>query len=672
MDSGAIVAGVVRSWRSKSQGRFLRSRDFHRVPFALAAFIVLTAAVPSRAQTPAQDGQWSSLFSLPLIGIHSCLLPTGRVLIFSAEHGVPGIHAWVLDPQTLALTDVPPPAGWNLDCAGHSFLPDGRLLVAGGTLQFNPLLGSKRAALFDPFSEQWLPIQDMVDGRWYPTNVTLPDGRIVTMSGVDGTTGALNPDIERWDPNGSSNWELIGQRMMPDYPNLHVMPTGLVFRSGPDSQTEIFNPATYAWTPVAVTNSPARYEAPSVLVPPTLNRVMLMGGYVEPSGTPTNSVEVIDLASPAPVWTIAPHMQSRRIQHNAVLLPDGKVLVVGGRRNAPGGTADSVMVPEIFDPATSIWDPVAPHQVARMYHSTALLLPDARVLAAGGDYHPSGEIYSPPYLFGGTRPSISSLPKAIAYGDTFPVSFSGGSAPFTISLIALSAVTHSNNMTQRYVRLAQGAVAGTAYVPAPVSANLAPPGFYMLFVTDATGVPSVSRMVRVLTRFGDFNQDNDVDAADRDSFVTCFTGPGVGPPGRNCEPGDFDADGDIDCDDWSGFIGAWTAPGEPSPLAACRSTGVGSQGPNGVVMLRAPRPNPSRGMIDFDYSLPSTATVRLTVHDLTGRSIALLVNAEQSAGDHAQRWKSTDRSGRPLTPGVYFARLAVSGRVASRLFVVSE
>lgn len=638
----------------------------------MAAFLVFAQDRVVLGQTPAQDGQWSALFNLPLIAIHANLLPTGRVLLFSAEHGVPGIHAWVLDPQTLALTNVPPPAGWNLDCAGHSFLPDGRLLVAGGTLQFNPLLGSKRAAIFDPYAVQWVPVPDMADGRWYPTNVTLPDGRIVTMSGVDGTTGGLNSDIERWDPNGDSNWELIGQRLMPDYPNLHVMPSGLVFRSGPDSQTETYNPATLAWTAVATTNAPARYEAPSVLLPPTLNRVMLMGGYVEANGTPTNSVETIDFTAATPAWTTGPRMQSRRIQHNAVLLPDGKVFVVGGRRNSTGGVGDSVMVPEVFDPATSIWDPVAPHQVARMYHSTALLLPDGRVLAAGGDYHPSGEIYSPPYLFAGARPIISAAPAAIAYGDTFPVSFSGGSAPFTISLIAPSAVTHSNNMSQRYVRLTQVAAAGTVDVPTPASANLAPPGFYMLFVTDATGVPSVSRMVRVLTRFGDFNQDNDVDSADRDSLETCFTGPGAGPLGRNCEPGDFDADQDIDCDDWRGFKAAWTAPGEPSALAACQTAGVGSPGLRGALMLRTPWPNPSREMVDFGYSLPSPSMVQLTVHDVTGRLMAVLIDGDITAGDHTQRWKPMNRNGRPLPAGVYFARLAASGQVASRLFVVIE
>ncbi len=628
---------------------------------------------PARAQSPAVDGQWSGPFGLPLIAIHSSLLPTGQVLLFSAEHGVPGIHAWILDPLTLGLNNVPPPAGWNLDCAGHSYLPDGRLLVAGGTLRFNPLLGSDRAYLFDPFSSQWVRIEDMADGRWYPTNVTLPDGRILTMSGIDGTTGALNSDIELWDPNGSSNWELLGQRLVPDYPNLHVMPDGLVFRSGPDRQTETLDPGNMVWTPVAATNFPARYEAPSVLLPPTLDRVMLMGGYVEPNGVPTASVETIDLAVPSPAWTLGPGMQFARIQHNAVLLPTGRVLVVGGRSDAPGGVADSVMVPEIFDPVTSTWDPVAPHRVARMYHSTALLLPDGRVLAAGGDYRPSGEIYSPPYLFRGPRPTIGSAPAAIAYGQPFQISVAGGTGPYTTSLLGLSAVTHSNNMTQRYVRLGETPAAGTFSVPAPSSANLAPPGYYMLFVTDATGVPSVSRMVRLLTRFGDFNQDDTVDGADRDSFETCFTGPDAGPPGRRCEPGDFDADQDVDCEDWSAFLAAWTGAGTPSPLLSCQSTSAapGAFSETKLALL-PPWPNPSRGTVGFAFALPNRSVVRLTIHDVTGRLIAMLLDETRTPGFHSHHWNGTDRSGGKLSPGVYFVRVTAAGSSHSRLFVIGD
>lgn len=461
---------------------------------ALIAACVITPR--ANAQTPADDGQWEPPFSLPLIAIHSAVLPTGKVLLFSAEHGVPGIHGWLLEPNTLALAEVAPPAGWNPDCSGHSFLPDGRLLVAGGTLQFNPLLGSKLAFIFNSYTEQWLQIADMARGRWYPTNITLGDGRVMTMSGLNDSDGELNPDIEMWDPSAPTSWALVDQRTVPYYPYLHLLPNGLVFRSGPDPQTETFDPSTAQWAPVAATNFAGRYEAPSVLLPPSLDRVMLIGG-TSGSGAPTNSAEIIDFADTVPQWTTTAHMQFQRMEHDAVILPDATVLVLGGRSNQAGPDVP-VLIPERFDPVTESWEQLAPHQTPRMYHSTAILLPDARVLLAGGDFQPSGEIYSPPYLFAGSRPVIQSAPTEIGYGSTFPVGFSSTTASNTIALVKTSSATHSLNMGQRYVRLGQfGAGGGTVATPEPADASSAPPGNYMLFVIDENGVPSQSRMVLV-------------------------------------------------------------------------------------------------------------------------------------------------------------------------------
>ncbi len=445
---------------------------------------------------PALVGAWDPPFDLPLIAIHSTLLPTGKVLLFSAEHGVPGIHGWVLEPSTLALTNVPPPSPWDPDCAGHSFLPDGRLLVAGGTLSFTPLTGTKLAYTFDPYAEQWTRIADMAGGRWYPTCVTLEDGTVLTLSGLSEVPGTPNPDIEQWDPAGPTDWQLLGQRTLPYYPLLHLMPTGLVFMAGPSPLTETYDSATDTWTPIATTNFPGRYEACSVLLPPTLDRVMLVGGY-NGSGQPTNSVEIIDLADPVPQWRVVPHMSFRRMEHNAVLLPDGRVLVIGGRSDNDGSPTP-VLTPEIFDASSETWTAVAPHSVPRRYHSTAVLLPDGRVLAAGGDFQPSGEIYSPPYLFRGPRPAIVSAPATITYGSTFSLQFTGTTSTHSAILMALPCVTHSNNMCQR--RLPLGTIrssGGTVVVPAPVGGRAAPPGYYMLFVVDSNGVPSVSRMVRV-------------------------------------------------------------------------------------------------------------------------------------------------------------------------------
>lgn len=181
-----------------------------RFPNPVPLFLVLALASGVRPQNPAQDGQWSAPFNLPLIAIHQAVLATGEVLMFSAEHGVPGIHGWVLDPSTLQLTNVTPPAPWNPDCAGHAFLSDGRLLVAGGTLSFQPLLGTNLAYVFHPWSKQWTRIADMRDGRWYPSCLTLGDGSVVTMAGRSSTPQVENQDIERWDPFSSDTWQLLG------------------------------------------------------------------------------------------------------------------------------------------------------------------------------------------------------------------------------------------------------------------------------------------------------------------------------------------------------------------------------------------------------------------------------------------------------------------------------
>lgn len=464
----------------------------------VAAAVAASAVAPVHAQSPGQVGAWEPPFPLPLIAIHSALLPTGKVLLFSAEHGVPGIHGWLLDPTTLALKNVDPPAQWNPDCAGHSFLRDGRLLVAGGTLSFTPLTGSKLAFIFDPWSEQWVQIEDMDGGRWYPTNITVANGRVITMAGLSDVPGTNNPDIEMWDSMSSSNWTLLGQKALPYYPLLHLMPSGLVFMAGPSALTETYNPATNSWAAVDTTNFPGRYEACSVLLPPTLTRVMLIGGYNgSMSGQPTNSAEIIDLANPSPQWSTTAHMAFPRMEHNAVILPNGKVLVVGGRSDNDA-TPTPVLTPELFDPATSTWSTVAPHAIPRRYHSTSILLPDGRVLAAGGDFQPTGEIYSPAYLFNGPRPTIGSSPAAIAYGTSFPIEFTGTTSTHSAVLVSLSAVTHSNNMTQRCVSL--GAIpssGGNALLMAPANGAAAPPGYYMLFVVSSAGVPSVAKMVRV-------------------------------------------------------------------------------------------------------------------------------------------------------------------------------
>jgi hypothetical protein len=466
---------------------------------AALAGVVLVAAFqnPSHASVPADDGAWTQPFSLPLIAMHASLLPTGKVLLYSAEHGVPGVQAYLLDPVTMALKEVAPPGGWIPACSGHSFLADGRLLVTGGQIGTeDPPLGTTECNIFNPFTEQWTRIEDTRRGRWYASNITLGDGRIVTFSGLDQYSD-FNPDIELWDPRGTNNWQLLGEKILEYYSHFHLLTNGLLFRTGPDSRSETYNVSNNVWTVVAIRNVWGRFDAPSVMLPPGQNRFLVMGGD-DHTNQPNNTAEMIDLSSPNPQWNYVAPMNFARMEFNAAILPNGKVFVVGGRSDFLH-TVTWVFTPEIFDPQTLTWRMVAPHQVPRGYHSTAILLPDARVMVAGADDYPSGEIYSPPYLYQGPRPVIQSAPRIIQYGQNFSLSFTSTTATNRIALIRNSCVTHSVNFEQRYVRLADLTNgSGTFTVSGPATANLAPPGYYMLYVINQNGIPSVSTMVHVL------------------------------------------------------------------------------------------------------------------------------------------------------------------------------
>ena len=191
--------------------------------------------------------------------------------------------------------------------------------------------------------------------------------------------------------------------------------------------------------------------------------------------------------------------------HNLTMLPDGNVLVTGGgdtttprRSTAPSGR-------RAWSPATQTWKTLAAMQTPRLYHSIALLLPDGRVLVSGGgrfggpygDGQDTIEIFSPPYLFDGPRPVITTAPTTATYGATFPVQTPDAASIGSVVLLKPGSVTHSFNGEQRYVPLSFTRSAGALSVQAPANANLAPPGYYMLFIVDAAGVPSVAKFVRI-------------------------------------------------------------------------------------------------------------------------------------------------------------------------------
>jgi Domain of unknown function (DUF1929) len=294
---------------------------------------------------------------------------------------------------------------------------------------------------------------------------------------------------------------------------MHVLPNGNVFYSGPSINSSIYNPLTNTWSmKVAVTNftNPRTYGS-SVLLPltPANNyapKVMIFGGH----NPATNTTEIIDLSAPTLAWKWGPPMSQPRIEMNAVILPTGKILALGG--SAQDETASTASLnADLYDPVAGTFSSAGANAYPRMYHSNAMLLPDATVALAGsnparGNYEPHIEIYQPAYLFttdsGGnvipaTRPTIASAPPTVSYGGAFSVQTPDAASIASVVLVRAPAVTHAFDMDQRLVGLAFTAGAGTLNVTGPPNANIAPPGYYLLFLVNSAGVPSVANFVQV-------------------------------------------------------------------------------------------------------------------------------------------------------------------------------
>ena len=215
---------------------------------------------------------------------------------------------------------------------------------------------------------------------------------------------------------------------------------------------------------------------------------------------------VLDMTLPQPAWSETASMAYPRSYHTLTILPDGNVLATGGNQSTdPFDQTQAVYPAELWSPSTKSWTVMASMSVPRFYHSIALLLPDGRVLVAGGGRFGGGaaddklnaQIYSPPYLFKGARPSITSAPNLISYNSSFSVGTASATTIAKVSLIPLGSVTHHFNANQRIVTLPFGVAGSTLSVQAPANANLAPPGYYMLFIVDSNGVPSIASVVRL-------------------------------------------------------------------------------------------------------------------------------------------------------------------------------
>jgi hypothetical protein len=283
-----------------------------------------------------------------------------------------------------------------------------------------------------------------------------------------------------------------------------------VFYSGAQTKSKLFDPLTNTWnTNFASTNySGLRTYGSSVLLPlsPADNyasKVLIMGG-----GNPsTNTTEIIDLSQATPSWQYGPPMSQPRIEMNAVLLPNGKVLALGGSL-FDEETSTASFNADLFDPATNTFSSAGVYAYPRLYHSVALLLPDATVWSAGGNplrghYVPQQEIYQPAYLFNpdgsaATRPSITNAPSSISYNDSFTVQTPDAANISHVVLVRNGNVTHAFGMDQRLVEVSFTAGNGSLTVTPPPNGNIAPPGYYMLFLLNNVGVPSIAPFLQLM------------------------------------------------------------------------------------------------------------------------------------------------------------------------------
>jgi len=392
-----------------------------------------------------------------------------------------------------------------------------------------------------------------------------------------GERGIHNQDVEiyhvgtGWSPEYEAPW------VPPLYPRMHLLPDGDVFCSGDVTSSSIFNPLNQTWTlNVATTNYPnARIGGSSVLLPLRpetgyVPKVMILGG----DHPATATTELIDLSVPTPAWRTLLPMSLPRVRMNAVVLPTGKVLALGGSAVDEDPNTASLAA-DLFDPTTETWSSAGIAVYPRLYHSCALLLPDATVAVVGsnpakGTYEQHMEVYSPAYLFTmddngnvipAVRPVITSVPAEIGYGTTFAISSPDANSIATAVLMRPGSSTHAFDFEQRLVGLSFSVTDSTTLTAtAPPNGSIAPPGYYMVFLINQAGVPSLAQFVHLTSTPNDLPPDGTITSPATDVVIS---------PGQsvNFAGSATDADGNVS-------VYKWVFPGGTPDSSTSASPGL--------------------------------------------------------------------------------------------------
>ncbi|MFE9447094.1 galactose oxidase-like domain-containing protein [Streptomyces sp. NPDC006739] len=484
------------------------------------------------------DGSWSVLPTQnPVRSMHSVVLDDGKVLLIagsgnSEENFAAGsFTSAVYDPADGTYKVIPTPK--DMFCSGHVQLQDGRVLVMSGNKAY-PVAGGhgyegfKDSYVFDPKTETYSRTNDLNDGHWYPSATELGNGDVVSFGGLrEDSTGSVT--AEYWS-DAQQKWLALSQvhqtwSYWGLYPSMILMQDGRLFYSGshvfgnniPGTGSAIYDYDANTVTQIpGLRNKDERDQSASVLLPPAQDQRVLTigGGNIDSNPDANRLTDLIDLKQASPSYVAGPPLpqgtvdlgngpvaetgDQGKMYVSAVLLPDGKVLETGG---ALHNRADPVHESSLYDPDSDTFDPVAADPEARGYHSSAFLLPDGRVMATGdnpgnGTWNHNVSIYTPPYLYRGARPTITSLiDTEWKYGDTQRITVDRPIAK--AELIRPAAVTHSSDPNQRFVDLPLSVDGDNVDLNVTSNPDLAPPGWYMLFAVDANGVPSVARWVHL-------------------------------------------------------------------------------------------------------------------------------------------------------------------------------
>lgn len=525
----AGLVGVVRSHQTVYLTGDEAQRLSNQIGLPLDPGDNACPAVQLERCASAVGGGWQELPGLPEVTfMHAVLLPnTNRILYWGYGPRADQTRLWdqgtgaytqpANQPQAMA-------ADQNIWSGAHAHLADaaGTILLHGG-YHFNsspPLTADteRRAFLFDPGTSTFAATAELNTGRFYPTTLTMPDGRPMTLFGQDNASAGAPTAAaaETFTPGGAGAWS--APKPLPFnyfyYPWTFLLPGGDLFIAGPQKPARRFDPtaATIVDDPALQYNQLAdpqrgvNMDGTAVLLPlkpPHYEpRVLVTGGtsngaaWSASEAGALQNAEWIDLSAAAPAWQALPNMNVARDKVNSVLLPDGRVLIVGGVETPPDGGPAEIFDPQ--DPGSGFM--LGPNMThARGYHSAAILLPDGSVIV-GGD--PNGgntpnERYLPSYFFK-PRPAITGAPAAVAHGAAFSIQTATPAAISEVVLMRPGAVTHGFNHNQRYVGcVITGTTAAAVNATAPPDGTIAPPGYYLLFVVDHDRVPSTGVWIRL-------------------------------------------------------------------------------------------------------------------------------------------------------------------------------